>query len=494
MKRVVVVGSGIGGLTAAALVAKEGYEVTVLEAMTELAGCAGKYQRHPYVFAAGATLGMALEPGGIHNRVFRKLGIETEADRLDPVMELHHPEVSIPYYADREKHVETLCTAFPNHASSIRTFYKEVFQLATTIRTLMDPLPVMPPERLEDLTQVVKSLRPVHMRLVPILLQPLEALLKKHGLDQAESFRHVLDGILIDSMQTTSREASALFSCIALDIYHEGAYYVPGGLYKFGEWLAASVKQSGGTIKKPRRVTKLTRRSGGGWVVEDHRGKTYETDYVVFNGDPRQLEVLLESHQWEQLAKPLRAMPDKTTWGTYSLYIAIDSTKLQKPLRPFQQISHGANGEMDEGWHFFVSASKPEDVLRAPEGYQTVTISTHTDLQKWKTKEQYDSYRELMKNRILEAVELYYPGFRDAIDVLEDGAPRGWENYTLRTEGYVGGFAQTPWHALFGAASHRSGLPGLYLCGDHIFPGGGTIGVTTSGLHVARSITKKRLI
>lgn len=42
-KQVVVIGGGIGGLTAGALLAKHDYEVTVLEASREWGGCAGKF-------------------------------------------------------------------------------------------------------------------------------------------------------------------------------------------------------------------------------------------------------------------------------------------------------------------------------------------------------------------------------------------------------------------------------------------------------------------
>jgi len=69
-KSVLVIGAGIGGLTPASLLAKDGANVTLLEASSELGGCAGKFKRHNYVFPVGATLGMGLEPGGIHERVF----------------------------------------------------------------------------------------------------------------------------------------------------------------------------------------------------------------------------------------------------------------------------------------------------------------------------------------------------------------------------------------------------------------------------------------
>jgi len=72
------------------------------------------------------------------------------------------------------------------------------------------------------------------------------------------------------------------------------------------------------------------------------------------------------------------------------------------------------------------------------------------------------------------------------------GAPKAWERFTSRPNGGVGGFPQTLDHALFNSISHRSGLQGLWLCGDTVFPGAGTIGVSVSGYHVFQSITSHR--
>lgn len=149
---------------------------------------------------------------------------------------------------------------------------------------------------------------------------------------------------------------------------------------------------------------------------------------------------------------------------------------------------------MAEGAHFFMSASLPGDTLRAPEGYQTITVSTHSKARHWDTLEKYEAARETLSERMLLAIEQQIPGFRESIVHLETGAPKAWERYTGRPNGFVGGFPQTLDAALFNSISHRSGIPGLYVCGDHIFPGGGTIGAATSGIHAARSISSKRLI
>ncbi|MEM1502642.1 hypothetical protein RG959_04405 [Domibacillus sp. 8LH] len=135
-----------------------------------------------------------------------------------------------------------------------------------------------------------------------------------------------------------------------------------------------------------------------------------------------------------------------------------------------------------------MSLSAKDDRLRAPEGKRTMTVSTHSSPGHWQTKQDYDAYKEELTEKMLAMIESVYPNFRKMIIHMETGAPKAWERYTKRSNGYVGGFPQITEHALFGSLSHRSGLPNLWLCGDSIFPGGGTIGATVSGIHCARSI------
>ena len=490
-KRILVVGAGIGGLTAGSLLAKEGYEVTVLEAAAELGGCAGKYKRHPYLFPVGATLGMGLESGGIHERVFRHLEKQMELEPLERVMEMVHPTGTFVFHKDRRTHVRELANHFPEHKTAILSFYAELYRTARITRTLMGPLPALPPANAREWAALVKALRPVHLRLLPKFYLTLGDVLKKHGLDELDAFRHVLDGLLIDSMQTTTEDVSYLLATVALDIYHEGAYYVPGGLYRFAELMADSIKENGGKVKKPRTVQTLEYQEGV-WHASDHRGNSYEADAVVFNAPIQLLTELLPVDHHRRLKRPLREGIGTETWTTLTLYLAIDAEKLAEPLPEFRQLSSGA--AMDEGHHFFMSASRMDDRLRAPEGFQTVTISTHSKPGYWQSQEDYEAMRTELSERMLHLIEQHIPGFRSAIVHVESGAPLAWQHYTGRPNGYVGGFAQTLDAALFKSISHHSGLPGLYLTGDHIFPGGGTIGVAASGIHCARSISGKALL
>ena len=82
-ERVVVVGGGVGGLTAAALLARAGLDVTLLEAHIYPGGCAGTFYHQGYRFDAGATLPAGFYPGGPMDLVAQAVGIEHWPVRAD---------------------------------------------------------------------------------------------------------------------------------------------------------------------------------------------------------------------------------------------------------------------------------------------------------------------------------------------------------------------------------------------------------------------------
>jgi phytoene dehydrogenase-like protein len=97
MKKVVVIGAGIGGLTAGALLAKRGYDVVIFDQAIVPGGCASTFQRQGFTFDVGATQVAGLEPGGIHHRIFSELEIELPpATPCDPACAVFLPGETTP--------------------------------------------------------------------------------------------------------------------------------------------------------------------------------------------------------------------------------------------------------------------------------------------------------------------------------------------------------------------------------------------------------------
>lgn len=492
-EEIIVIGGGIGGLTAGALLAQAGKSVTILEASREWGGCAGKFQRHKFLYASGATLGMGLEKGGIHDRVFRHLGIKADAFRLEDVMKVKRGKRTLTFYADRQKHVMAMQEVFPSYANEIAAFYKEVYQKAAKIRLLMKKLPILPIKTGREALELLTSLKPTHVTLTPDFFKTVQSLLKKHRLLECKDFIHFLDGQLIDSMQTTTKDCAMLMGVLALDIYHEGAYYVQGGLYQFAYDLADAAKRNGAKTILGRRVTEV-RKVRDRYEVVDHRGNIRTADHVICNAPIQALPNIMNPDLYNQLSPGLKKRSKQDTWGTMTLYISLDETHLPEDFPLFQQLMSPEGKSHDEGNHLFLSVSDQSDRKRAPAGFRTLTVSTHINLTSWKAKSQYDLNKTLFTEKMLQTIRYYYPSIDDAIVDVYPGAPKAWERYPHRPGGVVGGFAQTRTHSLFLSLSHRTSLKNFWLCGDSVFPGGGTIGVSVSGYHCFHSITGRKLI
>ena len=76
MAQAIVIGAGIGGLTTAAVLARAGLDVTVLEAQVNPGGCAGTFFHKSYRVDSGATLAAGFYPGGPMDRVSQGADIE----------------------------------------------------------------------------------------------------------------------------------------------------------------------------------------------------------------------------------------------------------------------------------------------------------------------------------------------------------------------------------------------------------------------------------
>jgi C-3',4' desaturase CrtD len=491
-----VIGAGFAGLTAAALLANEGLKVRVLERDIHPGGCAAAYTRKTKVgefrFAVGATVAAGLEPGGLLDQLYSRLNMRPKFEALDPAMRLHlrgddGSEHKVQLHGTRERWSDELKRAFPGQLEQKKKFWKEVQGISDVMHHAARKFPVMPFKSLNDVLDTAQGFHPQVHRVLLNLYRTVGDLLEQHQISDP-AHRALIDGQLLDSMQCTSETCALPNGSYALEIYRYGAQYVPGGLASIAEDFSSAIRNRGGEMHYATRARRVIVENGKTVGVETH-GRTFISPIVISTAPLEDTVNLLGESSPPSLEARASSLPE--IWGAFTLYIAVRDAALPADAHRFEQVIDYTTGSDHGGLeeNFLVSISAPWDRSRAPEGHRAITISTHVHAQDWQNLERdvYQAKKRELEHRITDRLEVLWPEFKNNIVHLETGTPRTFENFTLHSLGRVGGVPQTPKAANFHAQHHSSGIPGLYLAGETIFPGQGTIGVAVSGYNAYRS-------
>ncbi|MCB9098231.1 MAG: FAD-dependent oxidoreductase [Anaerolineales bacterium] len=494
MTNIVIIGAGVGGLTTAAILARAGLNVLVLEAQVYPGGCAGTFYHQKYRFDAGATVAGGFYPGGPMDLVAQAAGIERwPAHEANPAMVVHLPDgAAVPRWADERRHNER------RHAFGLQSdaFWRWQEQTADDLWNLALRLPPWPPQSPREAVQLVKAGlgwlgRDPGRRLHPHLILDAGRPVAAHMAHAPENLRHFVDAQLLIAAQTTSRYANALYGAAALDLPRRGVVHLAGGMGGLAATLAKAVEQNGGQIKYKQTVTRLVIKQNRPVAIETKRHKTFPADLVIANLTPWNLAQLMGDSAPRRLRR-LPAQP-QDGWGAFVTYVGLDAAAIPADFALHHQLIR--QEPLAEGNTVFLSLSPAWDQDRAPIGRRAVTLSTHTRLKDWwalyePDRAAYEARKQIYADRLLDAAATVLPSIREAADLVLPGTPVTFQRFTQREWGWVGGFPQT---SLFRTWAPKLG-PGLWLVGDSIFPGQSTAAVALGGMRVAASVLQEQAV
>jgi C-3',4' desaturase CrtD len=494
MTDVLVVGAGIAGLTAAALLAKQGRSVVLLEAHYQSGGCAGTFRRGPYVFDVGATQVAGLEHGGVHARLFAALGVPApSASPLDPgcVVDLADGAPPVALWRDPLRWRQERERQFPGS----RAFWSLCDTLQRATWAFADRDPVLPPRSWWDLGQLLAALDPGVVATGVFTTSTMANLLTLTGADRGEGgrrLRRFLDLQLQLYSQEPADRTAALYGATVLSVVQEprGLWHLQGSMQALSSALEEGLAAAGGELRLRHRVQKLRppQHSREPWGVEGvgPGGMPFALTArdVVLTLPPQSLPELVGEALPSGYRRCLEGLHEPS--GALVFYGAVERRHLPPAVASHLQLDWPDPGSL------FVSVSQEGDG-RAPAGEATVIASVFTPARPWFGLEETDY--QVRKQAAMEGVQaglsrllsLEVGHWRHA----ELATPRGWRGWTGRPWGYVGGLGQHPSRfGPFGLAS-RTPLPGLWLCGDSLHPGEGTAGVSTSAATVCRQLLQQ---
>ncbi|ALJ00835.1 phytoene desaturase family protein [Rufibacter tibetensis] len=480
--QVAVIGSGFGGLTAAALLAKTGMQVAVLEQNNYPGGCASSYKRKGYWFETGATTLVGLDEDMPVRYLLEKTGMQLPLLKLETPMQVRLTDGTlITRYPKLEDWIQEAERVFGKQGQ--RQFWEACFEISQKVwRTSLQQVS-FPFGSISDLWQAAKSVKVEQLSLVPLAFQNMKDFMTTHGLLQNERFVSFVDQQLLITAQNVHPEVNVLFGATALCYTLYGNYYVPGGLRQLGKSVASYLEEQGSQMMYRRLVKQITPVSEGGYQIDTDKGLV-QAEYIIFGLPLNNVSSLFNDLKTKQSLQkyllPADQVNGAVTWGI----VFERSTSTPTVLHHQLHVPGGVPYIQSES--VFVSLSHPEDELRAPDGMCVASVSTHVLHPKKNWIEQ---------KKVLEQWAVKFLAgqgfFKEAqVKFVQAATPGAWIEWTGREWGQVGGYPQyqriKPWQMKDARLDGRK----AYLCGDTVYPGQGIPGVCLSGIIAANKLLR----
>lgn len=494
---VIVIGAGLGGLSAATRLASRGLGVLLLERHNVPGGYATSFVRGRYEFEVAlhelSGMGKDGEPTG-NLAYLHELGVAEGLEFLH-VTDLYRsvfPGVDLRLPVGREAYEGTLCDAFPADADGIRRFLDRVFALAREAEELEKTFAA---GRFGWRDVAAAPLRfPNAARYLPVTWgQVLDRDVK------GEAARAVLSQYWGYFGLPPSRMAFLYFAIALATYIRYGATYVRGRSQALSNAFLAAFERWGGEARFNAPVTRILTADGRVTGVETEDGRRYTAPCVVSNASPLTTAVDLLAPGGAPSGWLERLGRETVGPSTVNVYLGVNRDLVADGFRDHETF---VNGDFDlEAHHAATSTldAPPASAITcynavwpdiSPRGTSIVVLTALARGEPWMTlpPDLYHATKSRLADAMLDQAERILPGLREATEVLEVSTPLTNMRFAANPGGSIYGFDQPPWSST--ALRHPATTPigGLWLAGAWVQPGGGFEPCIVSGRMAAEGV------
>ena len=515
-KKVIVVGAGITGLTAAVYLQRSGFDVTLIEQHSIVGGMCTSWKRKGYLFEGAIHWLTGTSPKTQVHQIWKDtgaLGEDIPVLLKDPFFSVEHDGQIISLYRDINKTVKNLISISPDDAPLLKKLAKDVKNISKMEMPIADIKGVKAknpnPMKFGFIFKMLPAL-PVLRRLGKITCADFAMQLKHPGIQRL--FRIVPDKYTATSLVFT------------LATLHTGdGGYPEGGSLAMVQRMAKTFTDLGGKLLLNTQVQRVNfkeydnnkgDKNGGHGKEgdakercnkvdrkkEDSAGKLGTVSGVTIANETLNADIVIVTQETIAALDRLFDSPPTDEW----------ITEMKDNLKPAvcTFISIGVRAELPDvilpEWTLDTPITFGDTVINkvsfysyrqyAPDGGTALTTISFGDTydfwKKAKDEGRYDEEKQALAEQFRRALCEKYPQCEGKIEVVDIATPLTYERYTGAYHGSWMSIME-PSDKMKQYPGHCKEIKGLYFAGHRLMPPGGLPSAAASGHRVAQQVCRE---
>jgi prolycopene isomerase len=495
---VAVIGSGMGSLTAAALLSQAGLHVHVFESQPQPGGYLSGFERNGFRFDTAVQWLNQCHPGGFIHRLFSSLGDDfPECRPLERISRTGGIGFDSLLTSAPLNLRDTLIHKFPMEEQGLRRFFSDAQALGEHWKKLDRHM-----RSSETMTHREKLIYAHGMMCWSLPIAKHLRISAEKGLD-----RYFKDPEL---RKLFTHQESFISMMMPVAWAFTGNFYAPpqGGSRAMVDWLSSKITDAGSEITLNRRVNCILldqSNRAAGVVLDD--GQAIEAQHVICGGDLRSLvdELLPTGMVSKRKQRAIRNADLYYSNFTVFLGLDCDPTLFGFGEEILYLVRSGIPrpdqyGGDPEKTALTILAPSIRDSSVAPSGKGVLTIhcpammshheNWHAENGKVRGKAYRDFKQQFSETLIRRVEEDFAPGLSDHIETMEAATPLTYERYTGNANGTIMGTRPTRRNIHAGISSCRTPVKNLFLAGHWAHYSGGVPIAMQTGANTALLILK----
>ena len=485
MKKVVVIGAGISGLSAAIYAQRNGFDVTLCEQHSVAGGMCTSWKRKGYLFEGAVHWLTGSSPKTQIHQLWKETGALNEQVPVilhEQFCAVEWEDKTINVYRDIEKTAKHFREISPDEKKKINKLVKDVKAFSNFEMPVTDikGVKAQNPKRMKFSTL---------LKMIPVLPR-LVKLSKITCKDYANQYKHPGIQKALKAVVPDEYAAVALIATLATLNTGDGGY-PEGGSLAMVERMVKTFKDLGGTLLLNTKVKRVRIENKTAVGVTLHDETALNADAVIITQETiAALDNLFEIPLQDKWLTDLR----KNTKPEVCTFISMGiRCELPEPVIPAweldEPIEH-AGKTVTKLCFYNNSGNKgyaPKDASVLTTGFDG---DTYVFWKKAKEEGRYEAEKQALADKIRSAVCKKFPQAQDKIEVIDIATPLTYERYTGAYHG--------SWMSISGVGDKMSTYPGftknisgLYFAGHRMMPPGGLPVAVYTGRMAAQMVCRQ---